>query len=327
MTAAVALTAIRKLIIGQDYRAEVVALIDAEFMEYAIDFFKRVAEAKMRSQPITTDWYKHAMLSDRLPKEEIAIHAGLNIKTVSNMYNTARKEVVIDASREHYDTLFQAIQELTSESDLNLTLTIKLGGVGIDLDINESLIVMNTLAVARAALRGGIWSTAGKQVEKPLVMTLCALHRVPLRHYDQNRLPPHKREVDFYLLDGFGKLKRCEVKLMGKGNPESADAAFARDAQVLIADKLSEKNKQQLTEAGILWMELRGASDLTQFEQILTRLQIPFTPLTGSVERKLDQVLRHLFEESDFPERNPFAVREVPEGYLDGYLVDFTDES
>lgn len=328
MTASNALIAhiIRKLIVGEDYRAEVVALIDAEFLKYAIDFFKRVAEAKMRSQTITADWYRYEMISEHFTKEEIAIHSGLNMKTVSNMYNTARKEVVLNASQEHYDALFQAIRELTGNSDLNLMLTIKIGGVGIDLDINESLIVINTLAVARAALRGGVWSAAGKQVEKPLMIALCALHQLPLKHYHQGSLPYHGREVDFYLVDGDGKAHRCEVKLMGKGNPESADAAFAREAQVFIADKLSEANKRHLEDKGILWMELRGASDMKQFERILDALKIPYRPLTGNVQRKLEKVLTHLFESTDFSAQNRLVTRETPVGYLEGYLVEFTEE-
>lgn len=313
---------IRKLIAGKDYRAEVVALIDAEFLEYAIDFFKRVAEAKMRLQTITTDWYRYEMLNENLTKEEIAIHSGLNMKTVSNMYNTARKEVVLNASQEHYDALFQAIRELTENSDLNLMLTIKIGGVGIDLDINESLIVINSLAVARAALRGGVWSAAGKQVEKPLMMALCALHQLPLKHYHQGSLPNHEREVDFYLVDGDGRAHRCEVKLMGKGNPESADAAIAREAQVFIADKLSETNKRQLENSGILWMELRGASDMKQFERILDALKIPYRSLTGDVQRKLEKVLAHLLESTDFSAINRLLMRETSAGYL----MEFTEE-
>lgn len=219
---------IRKLIFGEDYRSEVVALIDAQFLEYAIEFFKRVAEAKMRHQQITLDWYRREMLAENLPKEEIAIHAGLNIKTINNMYNTTRRQIVVEVSLEHYETLYDAIRDLTSETDVNIILTIKFNNVAIDLDINESLIVINALAVARAALRGGIWSTAGKQVEKPLMMTLCALHRVPRRYFMLSSPPGHEREVDFYLVDKSGNAYRCEVKLMGKGNPESADAAFAR---------------------------------------------------------------------------------------------------
>jgi hypothetical protein len=45
------------------------------------------------------------MLATDLPKEQIARHAGLNIKTINNMYNTTRREIVIQAAAEHYETL------------------------------------------------------------------------------------------------------------------------------------------------------------------------------------------------------------------------------
>ncbi len=315
---------IRKLIFGEDYRSEVVALIDAQFLEYAIEFFKRVAEAKMRHQQITLDWYRQEMLSDALSKEEIAIHAGLNIKTITNMYNTARKEVVIEASLEHYDTLYEAIRDLTRETEVNIILTIKFNNVAIDLDINESLIVINALAVARAALRGGIWSAAGKQVEQPLMMTLCALHQVPPRHYRLPSPPEHKREVDFYLVDNDGKPYRCEVKLMGKGNPESADAVFARDADIFIADKLSDKNKEQLEEQGILWVELRGAASLSQFSNILKRLDIHHEPIKGNLKNRLEKVLQKVLEEPVSPSATPFTLHESAADYeASEYLIEF----
>lgn len=52
----------------------------------------------------------------------------------------------------------------------------------------------------------------------------------------------------------------CEVKLMGKGNPESADAVIARDNRVFVADKLSDLNKSQLTSLGLEWVELRDTN-------------------------------------------------------------------
>jgi len=160
---------VKKLIKGEDYRIEIVTLINAEFLQFAIDFFKRVASAKLSNKDITVDWYKKEMLSTDLTSDEIAIHSGLNRKTITNMFNSGRREVVINASYEHYDTLYQAIDDLTKVEDLNLTLHIKFNKVSVELDINESLIVINTLAVKRAALRGGLWSTAGKQTEGPLM--------------------------------------------------------------------------------------------------------------------------------------------------------------
>ncbi len=41
---------IKRLIKGQDYRIEVVALINAEFLQFAIDFFKKVIEAKLANK-------------------------------------------------------------------------------------------------------------------------------------------------------------------------------------------------------------------------------------------------------------------------------------
>lgn len=54
---------IKRLLKGQDYRIEIVALINAEFLQFAIDFFKKVAQAKLDNQEITTDWYKETFLN------------------------------------------------------------------------------------------------------------------------------------------------------------------------------------------------------------------------------------------------------------------------
>lgn len=175
---------IRKLLKSEDYRIEIVTLINAEFLQFAIDFFKNVVDAKLRSKNITIDWYKTVFLNPNLPPKEIAINAGLNKKTIHNMFNSSTKEIIIDAANEHYDLLYKSIKNLIdTEYDLDLTLTVKFKGVSVDLNISESLIVINTLAVKRAELRGGLWSTAGKRVEKPLMQTLCKLYGVPDQNY------------------------------------------------------------------------------------------------------------------------------------------------
>ncbi|VBB45092.1 hypothetical protein TRIP_D300068 [uncultured Paludibacter sp.] len=85
------------------------------------------------------------------------------------MFNSSTKEIIIDAANEHYDVLYESIKNLVeTERELDLTLTIKFKGVSVDLNVSESLIVINTLAVKRAELRGGLWSIAGKRVESPL---------------------------------------------------------------------------------------------------------------------------------------------------------------
>lgn len=287
---------IKRLIKGQDYRIEVVALINAEFLQFAIDFFKKVIEAKLANEDVTIDWYKQTFLNRKLSSEDIAINSGLNKKTITNMYNSASKEIVIDASNEHYDILYQSISNLIeSQPDIDLTLTIKFRGVSVELNINESLIVINTLAVKRSALRGGLWSTAGKRVEKYLMATLCKIYNVPFKHFDQSKIPESMREVDFYLING-NTYYRCEVKMMGRGNPESADAIFARESDVFVADKLSDLNKIQANKLKVKWVELRDENGYKRFAQILKELKIPFTVFEGNLDSHLETILSELID-------------------------------
>ena len=292
---------VRKLINGDDYRIEIVTLINAEFLQFAIEFFKQVAEAKLNNQNINIDWYKKEMLNLKLSPEEIAINSGLNKKTITNMYNSGTREVVIEASYEHYDTLYKAIDDLTKVKDLNLSLSIKFNKVSVELDINESLIAINTLAVKRAALRGGLWSTAGKQTEGPLMITLCKLYNVPTENYSiKPRAKKVKkgevnREIDFFLRLGNAEYK-CEVKLMGKGNPESADAVIARDSKVFVADKLSDQNKTQLEQLNVEWVELRSNVGFKRFKLVLENLGIPHNDFGDiNIETRLDEIFDEIF--------------------------------
>jgi hypothetical protein len=295
LTGSVVQKIIRRLFHGDDYRVEIITLINAQFLEYAIEFFKQVIEAKLKNQAVTVDWYKKELLNPNLPSDDICINSGLNKKTVTNMYNSARREIVLNASNKHYDELYDTINSLVeSGSDVDITLTIKFRGVSVDLNMNESLIVINTLAVKRAALLGGLWSTAGKQVEKPLMITLCKLFGVPSNHYNLNSLPASLREVDFYILKNLTKKFRCEVKLMGKGNPEGADAVIARNSQIFVADKLSDLNKQQLTGLGVEWVELRGENGYKQFLKVLHNLKIPCQDFTGNLNTRLNEIFTEI---------------------------------
>lgn len=289
---------IRKLIGGEDYRIEVVLLLDATFLEFALDFFEKVVHAKLKHESISTDWYKREFLNPSLPKEDIAINSGLNMKTIANMRNTATREIVLSESYLHYDQLFEILNELAkTDRELELTITIRLNGVGVDLSLSESLVVINTIAVKRAALRGGLWSTAGKRVEKPLMETLCELYKVPLENYSIRIASgaiavegEFEREIDFYLCSE-GINHKCEVKLMGKGNPESADAVIARHSKVFVADKLSDSNKRQLDSLDVLWVELRSEVGYRKFGEVLDGLGIPHTKPSENIKASLTEIL------------------------------------
>ena len=204
------------------------------------------------------------------------------------------------------DTTKNCIRQIQSlvdgENDLNITLTLKFKGVSVDLNVSESLIVINTLAVKRSALRGGLWSTTGKRVEKPLMLTLCKIYDVDKKHYTievKNKAQKEHdfvREIDFYLVSN-GQPYKCEVKLMGKGNPESADAVIARDSKIFIADKLSDTNKKQLDSLKIAWVEMRNNNGYVRFKKVLENLNIPHKDFKEDINEKLDKIFKDLFEE------------------------------
>lgn len=292
---------IKRLIKSEDYRIEIVNLINAEFLQFAIDFFKKIVNAKLNSEDITIDWYKKYFIANTLPSDEIIINSGLNKKTISNMYGSASRSIVIEASNEHFETLYQSIQTLVeNENEIDLTLTIKLKGVSVDLNVSESLIVINTLAVKRSQLRGGLWSSAGKRVEKYLMLTLCYLYQVSYENYNSSHFVKDKekkvdREVDFYLLNDENQYL-CEVKLMGKGNPESADAIIARNTNIFIADTLSQQNKNQCDILGIHWISLREKEGFKKFKIILENLNIPHQDYIGNLDEDLDKFLNKLIK-------------------------------
>lgn len=279
LTSHVAKNIIRKLLKWEDYRIEVVSLINAEFLQYSIDFFKKVVEAKFKNKDITVDWYKKEFLNESLSSNEIAINSWLNKKTISNMYNSWRREIVIEASNQHYDALYESIKNLVESDDtVDMQLTLKFKWVSVDLTVNETLIVINTLAVKRAALRWWLWSTAGKRVEKPLMEIMCKIYWVNEKNYNVKSKNDQwdlnfDREIDFYLI-AWDVEHKCEVKLMWKWNPESADAVIARDSKVFVADKLSDTNKAQLDHLGVEWVELRNEYWYRKFWDVLNSLSI-----------------------------------------------------
>jgi hypothetical protein len=154
------------------------------------------------------------------------------------------------------------------------------------------------LAVKRAALRGGLWSAAGKRVEKYLMKTLCKLFQVPEQYYYEKFIRDYSkkvdREVDFYLRNA-DKQYLCEVKLMGQGNPESADTIFARKSAVFIADKLSQQNKNQADELKVDWVELHEPAGYKRFNDILKKLNIPHAGFLGSLDTALDKIFSEIF--------------------------------
>ncbi len=101
---------ISRLINGENYRVEILYLINAEFLQYVIGFFQRIIEAKLKNEAITGDWYKQEfILNPLLATDDIIINSGLNKKTIENIYQSSRREVVLRVAPSHYDELFLVV--------------------------------------------------------------------------------------------------------------------------------------------------------------------------------------------------------------------------
>ena len=280
----VILGTVNKLLKGEDYREEIVKSINAVFLDFTIDFFKKIVAAKINDEGITLEWYKKYFInSGNFSADEAAIFAGINKKTITNMYGTANKEVVLNVASENFEYLANLIGELENDSNTGIAINIKISynNITVDLSLTESLLVINALATKKIQIRGGAWSSIGKKVEKPLLDKLCELAGVEKlnidnKHFVKDKTKPFDREVDYFLFGKNGKIYRIEVKLMGKGNPESADATIARDSDIFIADTLSLQNCNQLKSRGVEYIVLKdNPNSLVQFKQILDKLDIP----------------------------------------------------
>ena len=280
---------IEKILLGKNYRIEIHNLINAEFLEYVISFFQKVAEAKINNKIIDITWYKDIFLCSKNNSDDIAINAGLNKKSITNMCKAATKKVVIDIANEHIDSLLELISEISaSNNDIDLELTIRFRGISVHLNISESLLVINTIAVKRAAIRGSLWSAVGKNVEKTLMLTICKLFNVPQSNFIVKN--EDIREVDFYFVNQ-DKKYRCEIKLMGKGNPESADVVVARNSNLFIADTLSDLNKTQLQSLSIEWIELSSNDGILKFNEVFEKLKIPYIAVCDITSKKIKSIL------------------------------------
>jgi hypothetical protein len=276
---------VEKLIKGEDYRSEIVNAINVQFLDFSVQFFKDIVLAKFESKDINLDWYKNKfILNERIKPDDAAIFAGMNRKTITNIHGSATKEIVIDVAKNNFDYLSELIMQLEQgdNTELNIQIKIAYNGISVELSLSESLLVINALATKKIAIRGGAWSSIGKKVEKPLMLKLCRLCGVPENFinsevFKKDGTLDFDREVDFKLLNKSGKWLRCEVKLMGRGNPESADAVIARDSDLFVADTLSAQNKKQLEARNIEWLELKEHSQeqiMYKFKEILSKLEV-----------------------------------------------------
>ncbi len=273
---------IELILLGKDHRSITEALIIRTFVSETIDFFKEVITAKLDTTTITMEWYRDRFINNEPNKAILASRGGLGIKTIKNLRGNEKREVVIEESQNNFDLILQTVNDLC-DTELEIDLSIKFNGVAVTLTLSESLVVINALAVRRSQIKGGTWSSLGKRVEAPLLETMCRLFQVPDANYERGNRN-EIREIDFCLKNRAGETKKCEIKLMGKGNPEGADATHARGSDVFIASDISDTAKTQLNDEQVEWVQLRENFGFTRFGTVLKNLNVPHKKLPKNAD-------------------------------------------
>ena len=137
---------LRMILKSEHYRQAVIDQITDDFFEFTVQYFKDIASAKFKGKEIGRDWYKKYFLDGRFSLKDTAIYAGLNDKTIRNIYGSSAKKVVVDVTPSYYDELMDKVESLVSDnySDLEVDLRINYQNASIKLTLSETLIVVNT---------------------------------------------------------------------------------------------------------------------------------------------------------------------------------------
>lgn len=308
---------VKSLLIGEDYREDFLAVLDTLYMKAYLVYFKKVVNksryqvqtdieqftnnAESNTTNVRYRWYEELMLNEDLDKVDVALNAGINMKTINNMHNTQRKEVVVEAAKKHFNELIKVMEQHQDEiNQIDLRLNLSYNDLNVNFNTNEILIMINAMATIKSNIRGGIYSSLGQKIEKPLMLTLSKMLKVPEEYYTEPEEYEDRRQADFHYFKDTENIK-CEIKLMGKGNPESADAAMARYTQILIANKISDSQKEELNRKGILWLETQGNNNLLRdFSDILYKSGIPFTSFEGNYKEHIDEYLDEVLEDLNY---------------------------
>ncbi|MYE27307.1 MAG: CfrBI family restriction endonuclease [Chloroflexi bacterium] len=267
----------------------------AEFGRFCIQYFKEIAYDKAASLDLR-EREPHAAYSMGTDDDDaIILDPVPSVEVAPLPSNRVIAEVTIAYPEELPETVSVLLR--SDRNAIEYRPILKRNGVGLHLSLEETLIVVNTLAAKHAEIRGGAWSGLGKRLELPLMLTLAKLYQVPPSHYAGKGLTGEAREIDFHFLSKSGDQFFCEVKLMGKGNPESADSTIARRSNIFIAQTLSDKNKSQLTNRGHHWVELGAQDGYKRIFTVFKYLDVPCVEFAGDLGAALDEIIPQVFAE------------------------------
>ena len=267
----------------------------AAFSAFCLQFFKEIAYLKADGVDLRdrTPYADYALYTDY--DDSVILSPAPSVEVAPRPAKPVAAEVPIAYPEELPEKVSLLLRR--DRSAVEYRVLLKCSDIGLRMSLEESLIVLNTLAAKHAEIRGGAWSGLGKRLELPLMLTLAKLFQIPRDCYSGKGLTGESREVDFHFINRAGDQFYCEVKLMGKGNPESADSTIARRSNIFIAHTLSERNKSQLTNRGHHWVELGANAGYQRMHTVFDYLGVPCAPFAGDLDAALDDIIPAVFAE------------------------------
>ncbi len=169
--------------------------------------------------------------------------------------------------------------------------------VSLDLAQPEGQIIVGLLGEALLQSLDIIMRRLSKRLELPLMLTLAKLYQVPAIHYAGTAMAAKTEDVSFCFISRSGVELRCELKLMGKGNPESTESIFSDNSNIVIVDKASETERCELHQFRKHWVELGVAEGYKRMFTVFTYLDIPCSEFDGDLDTALDSIIPAVFEE------------------------------
>ena len=288
---------LRILISGGDVNPELNRYLTEQLRNVAWQIFRDAGKAKFTGGEIDAAWLQDFIQrhSPNSGNGKSAVRRDRFLPAASDVldYGEASAEFITvpNIGPEVVDRLYGNLP------DIGMSITVKYNRVSLELTQTEGHIAVGLLGEVLLHARDVMTSGLGKKLELPLMLTLAKLYQVPSKYYAGKGLSGEGRDVDFHFMDKSENCYRCEVKLMGKGNPESADATIARDTDIFVADTLSELNKEQLSKRGCHWVELRADEGYKKIFEVFTELGIPCVQFDGDLEPSLDDIIPAVFAE------------------------------
>lgn len=269
------LIVIRNLFAGNEFRQGVESLSENQISECIAENLRSAVVAKLDGMSIDLSWYI----------------ASLSASVSSPVLNERNNELRVNAMN-----FVKQLSDAAYEPEDSISISMGFRHVTIDLTFDECLFIINSLAVHNVEVYQEGLRMISRNISWLLLLTLCKLFRVPEWNYRYGTHGNGLHSNFFYLFDNHDKHCQCEVKLMGQGNPESADAVIARDTHVFVADKLSDLNKQQLDNRGIQWVELRSENGYRRFYAVLRELGVPCQDFDGDLDTRLTEIFSEIFD-------------------------------